>query len=207
LDFNFNYDSLDFSVEGRVRFDILLLRPTLRFSGKGELYQDSSGVSTSSVSVKDSSFSVLYLPFRIRDSDEIAEEIIEAILKVLNPADMVERDYYLAFKEDELFFVIKRLMDQIPSEDQIIEMIKEEKILEKSTERGLKDQRVYGGRVLFKDNLARNVVIYSNDWWANLKIYWKETNGKSFPEKVRGDGFYRRDLDIKIDIFNHTPSN
>ncbi len=201
FDFNPQYESLSFSVEGSIRMHVFLLNPTFIFSGRGGR-DDNFEAMAPEVEVTEAYFRVLVVPLSIGSATDIAEEIIGTVVGVSEPTEEVLRGYQTVLNDDDLYFIWERIIEE-KSDRETVELIEEGKVSELAVKRGFSQGRIYGGKMTFEDGLAERVVAYSDEWWVDLSVYWKSIGDYNFIKEVSGNGFYERPVTVEISFSDY----
>jgi len=204
LDFNPDYDRLSFDVEGSLTASFLFINPTLEFKGYGRRNASNSDWLTPAVLIEEAYFNILFISFGKDTATDLAGDLIGSVLGVTDSEMEALNDYYLTENDEAIFFVYKDLIDYNPQGFRIIELVDEDKIIEKTAERNFSDGRMYAGKITFNQGLITNLIAYSNDWWADLDISWKEVSKDyRFPDYVTGEGYHDRPITIEVDFYNY----
>ncbi len=203
LDFNPDYERLDFSVEGTLTANFLFVNPALEFSGTGKRDDRNSDWLTPLVEIEEANFNVFIFSFGEDSATELAEDLIGSMVGVADSQEEAMEDYYLVEDED-LFFVYRNFFNDRPPDREIIRIIEDEKIQEMAEKGDYTEGKMFGGKMVFQDGLLTRILGYSDDWWADLDVEWKSVDGKySFPKRATGQGYHDRKIDLEVDFFDY----
>ncbi len=199
LNFNPDYETIDFAVEGTVRMSIFLINPTLEFYGRADQSEDFTDPLIPPISVTEAGLSVLSLPISIGPAQYLAEDITQMATGVSQSTDMLLNNYRVTVYGNHLYFVYGEIVDYTLTDMEIINLIEDEEIIDLISEKGLSEGIVYGGRMSFEDELVKKIMVYSDRWWAELNLKWELIQGEYFfPEKIIGEGHYERPISIEL---------
>lgn len=204
LTFNPEHEGLNFSVEGSLTANFLFINPRLDFSGSGVRNENNENWLTPLIKIENANFNVLIFSFGEDSATELAEDLIGSMVGITDSQEEAMDDYYLV-EDENTYFIYKDLFDLRPTNSEIIRVIEDEEIEELAEKRGFTDGRMYGGEMKFsQDDLLVNLLAYSDDWWADLSIEWKEVGEKyNFPKRATGEGFHDRPIDLKVEFFDY----
>ncbi len=199
LDFNPEYEEIDFSVEGTIKMHVFLINPTLNFYGTAGENEKFSDPLVPAISVTEASLSVLSLPIIRGRAESLAKNITEMATGVSRSTDVLLRNYRTVVLGEDLYFVFRQIIGPMLTNAEIVNLIENGEITDLALEKGFDYGIVYGGKMTFNDGLVRKITVYSDDWWANLELEWETIQEKYFfPEKITGEGYYSRPISIEF---------
>lgn len=203
LDFNPDYDYLRFSVDGELTASFLFLNPSLEFSGVGGRNDKNADWLTPMISIREANFNLFTVSFGKDTATELAEELVGSIVGVVDSQEEVLADYYTVRQADQLFFLYKDLLDYRPVSSSVVRYIENEEVANLAMERGFDDGRMYGGIMTMSQGLIVNMLVYSDDWWADLEVDWKEMGDYNFPKKAVGEGYHDRPITLEVEFYDY----
>ena len=203
LNFNPDYDYLSFSVEGDLVVNFLFLNPSLEFSGVGGRDERNADWLTPMISIKEANFNLFSISFGRDKATELAEQLVGSIVGVVDSEEEVLDDYYTVREGDNLYFLYKDLIDYRPASSSVVRIVNDQEVTSLANEKGFDDGRMYGGIIEFNQRKAVNFLFYSDDWWADLNVDWKNVGDYIFPKRAYGEGYHDRSIELEVDFYDY----